>query len=67
MSSPTGAGLADPQLFINIIKSQKVVQHMGHVGLTLWLYDTLLTLDEEINLVWKRDRSTIKFLYLMVS
>lgn len=67
MSDITGAGLADPQLFINIISATRVTQHLCLSGLTLWLWDVLLTVDEEIPLIWKRDRSIIKFLYLIVS
>jgi hypothetical protein len=51
-----------PELFFQLY----VLQYMGVAAATIWSWDVLVTLDEELRLLWSMNGQLLKFLYLLV-
>lgn len=50
-----------------VVFNIRVSRYTLVAGATVWAYDLLLTLDDELSLLWARGGLLIKVLYLMVS
>lgn len=50
-----------------IAAQYKASQYTALAAATVWAYDVLITLDEELALLWSRNGVLIKILYLIVS
>ncbi|PVF95489.1 hypothetical protein CPB86DRAFT_817137 [Serendipita vermifera] len=51
--------------FESLVLQFRLSEYAALVGLTVWALDVLLTLDEELKLLWSRNGPLIKFLYLI--
>ncbi|PVF99773.1 hypothetical protein CPB86DRAFT_813705 [Serendipita vermifera] len=50
-----------PELFFQL----HVLRYMGVAAATIWAYDVLVTVDEELRLLWSTNGRLLKFLYLL--
>jgi hypothetical protein len=54
-------------LLVHTVDALALDRYMGVVGATIWAYDYILTISDEVTLVWSRVFSFIKALYFVVS
>uniref|UniRef100_A0A8H8CF31 DUF6533 domain-containing protein n=1 Tax=Psilocybe cubensis TaxID=181762 RepID=A0A8H8CF31_PSICU len=62
MSTPSDADLNS--LYIQLLKDSKSTSYVGAAALTVAIVDQIMTLPQEIDLVWKEKWSLSKALYL---
>lgn len=63
-----GQGQLDLAAIEALVLNINITKYVLMVAVALWIYDFLLTFDDEVELFWKKkDGIVIKVLYLMVS
>lgn len=64
MSDPIPA--FDMGAFLQGMDYLRITNYLTVIALVSWLWDILITLDEEVTLVWKRKGNLVKTLYFLV-